>query len=93
MGGDQLSGVMDIVTRRSAAKRGAALTEAQASANAEAFRAMAEQTASPYYTSSRCIDDGIIDPRDTRAVLGVCLEVVHQGQEVVGGNTFGISRL
>ncbi len=93
MGGDQLSGVMDIVSRRSAAKRGLSLSEEQARAATEAYRSMAEETASPYYTSSRCIDDGIIDPRDTRAVLGVCLEAVHQGQEVVGGNTFGISRL
>jgi acetyl-CoA carboxylase carboxyltransferase component len=93
MGGDQLSGVMDIVSRRSAAKRGVTLSEEQAKAATESYRAMAEETASPYYTSSRCIDDGIIDPRDTRAVLGICLEAIHQGAEVVGGNTFGISRL
>ncbi len=64
----------------------------QAQAKLDIARQMVEETADVYFTSSRCIDDGIIDPRDTRRVLSICLDVIH-GQPVVGANTFGISRL
>jgi acetyl-CoA carboxylase carboxyltransferase component len=56
-------------------------------------REMGDRTADVYYTSSRCIDDGVIDPRDTRTILGVCLEVIYCNTEVKGDNLFGISRL
>ncbi len=124
MGPDQLAGTLDIVSRRSAARRGVPVDEAQvrgrhlpafslslslslslcryqspliasrwqAQAKLDIARQMVEETADVYFTSSRCIDDGIIDPRDTRRVLAICLDVIH-GQPVVGANTFGISRL
>jgi hypothetical protein len=38
------------------------------------------------------LDDGVIDPRDTRNVVGFCLNVIH-GREVKGGNLYGISRM
>ena len=49
-------------------------------------------TAAVLPASSRMIDDGIIDPRDTRSVLGLCLSVVHNA-EVRGGNFPGICRM
>ncbi len=70
-----------------------AVNEEQAKASMNAFRQMVDTTADVYYTSSRCIDDGVIDPRETRIVLGLCLEIVHQNEEPKGANTFGISRL
>ena len=93
MGGEQLAGVLDIVNRRSAAKRGVAVNEEQAKASLETFKNMVDTTADVYYTSSRTLDDGIIDPRDSRTILGLSLEVVHQNSEIKGQNTFGISRL
>jgi acetyl-CoA carboxylase carboxyltransferase component len=46
-----------------------------------------------YYTSAHVLDDGIIDPRITRDVLGMCLEVVL-GNGIVGNSGFGgVSRL
>ncbi len=56
------------------------------------FRAAVDAEQDVYYTSARCLDDGIIDPRDTRDVLGMCLEIVH-GNEVQGGNLYGVSRM
>jgi len=43
--------------------------------------------------SGRVFDDGIIDPRDTRTVLGICLSVVHRTEPrgVRGG--FGVFRM
>ena len=42
--------------------------------------------------SSMLTDDGIIDPRDTRTVLGICLSVVNN-KEVKGSDGFGVFRL
>jgi len=58
----------------------------------EIFRTMVEQESDVYYTSSRMLDDGIIDPRDTRTILGFCLEVCY-GDVVEGGNLYGVSRM
>ena len=40
------------------------------------LRAMFEEKSDPYFCTARLFDDGIIDPRDTRRVLGLCLSVV-----------------
>jgi acetyl-CoA carboxylase carboxyltransferase component len=58
----------------------------------EMFRSLVEQESDVYYTSSRMLDDGIIDPRDTRLILAFCLTVIH-GNEVRGGNLYGVSRM
>ena len=41
------------------------------------LRASVNETANVYYTSSRMLDDGVIDPRDTRTTLAFCLHIVH----------------
>jgi len=46
----------------------------------------------PAYTSGRLLDDGIIDPRDSRVVLGIALSAVHS-QEVRGAREFGVFRM
>jgi acetyl-CoA carboxylase carboxyltransferase component len=92
MGPEQLTGVMDIVMREGAQKAGRRVDEEAAAVRKEMFAKQLESTSDVYYTSSRIIDDGIIDPRDTRAVLGVCLSVMHSAP-LRGDNTFGISRM
>lgn len=51
-----------------------------------------EDESDVYYTSARAIDDGIIDPRDTRTILGFCLSIIHSS-EIKGGNLCGVSRM
>mmetsp|Transcript_17250 Transcript_17250/g.23939 ORF Transcript_17250/g.23939 Transcript_17250/m.23939 type:complete len:545 (+) Transcript_17250:194-1828(+) len=92
MGPDQLTGVMDIVTRGSAERRGQKIDEEKLAFQKEMFKSLVEEQSSVYYTSSRCVDDGVIDPRDTRDVLGICLSIVYNN-DVKGDNTHGISRL
>jgi acyl-CoA carboxylase subunit beta len=92
MGPDQLSGVLDIVLRESAQRAGRQVNEEMADAQKSMLRKMVEDTSSVYYTSSRCIDDGVIDPRDTRNVLGICLSIIHN-QIVKGSNLYGVSRM
>lgn len=60
---------------------------------AEGFKKNVDLQSTAYYTSAHVLDDGIIDPRDTRDVLGMCLEVVTDVC-VMGNPGFGgVSRL
>lgn len=56
------------------------------------FQASVEAESDVYYTSSRLLDDGIIDPRDTRTIIGFCLATIYN-HKVEGGNLYGISRM
>lgn len=76
MGPDQLSGVMERVQEASAKSKGQALSKDKLQKQVETFREQAHKDAECYSTSAMLIDDGIIDPRDTRDVLGMCLEIV-----------------
>jgi acetyl-CoA carboxylase carboxyltransferase component len=53
---------------------------------------MVENESDVYWTSSRLLDDGIIDPRMTRVILGFCLSIVYN-EKVEGGNLAGASRM
>eukprot|EP01117_Protostelium_nocturnum_P010763 TRINITY_DN387_c0_g1_i1.p1 TRINITY_DN387_c0_g1~~TRINITY_DN387_c0_g1_i1.p1 ORF type:complete len:518 (+),score=165.26 TRINITY_DN387_c0_g1_i1:1807-3360(+) len=93
MGPDQLSGVMDIVLKD--ALKGQEVSkeiEEMAAKRKASMRKRIEEESDAYYTTSRMIDDGIIDPRDTRSVLGICLSVIYN-EEVTGGALRGVSRM
>ena len=45
-----------------------------------------------FFVSARLYDDGVIDPRDTRTVLGLTLSAVHSGP-VAGRRGFGVFRM
>jgi acetyl-CoA carboxylase carboxyltransferase component len=92
MGAEQLTGVLDIVMRDSAAKKGKVVDEEMAKASMAMFQDLVESESDVYWTSSRCIDDGVIDPRETRTILGFCLSVCYN-TEVKGGNLYGVSRM
>jgi acyl-CoA carboxylase subunit beta len=51
-----------------------------------------EEQSLPYFLSGMGYDDGVIDPRDTRTVLGICLSVVHNAP-VRGAAGFGVFRM
>ena len=76
MGPDQLSGVMERVQIASAQSKGQTLPPEKLAKQVKGFRDQVERDAECYSTSSMLIDDGIIDPRDTRDVLGMALETV-----------------
>jgi acetyl-CoA carboxylase carboxyltransferase component len=73
-------------------RAGRKFDEEAAAARKAMLHSIVEAESDVYYTSSRLLDDGIIDPRDTRAILGICLSVVY-GAEVKGGNLYGVSRM
>ncbi|MGD2102290.1 MAG: carboxyl transferase domain-containing protein [Acidimicrobiia bacterium] len=92
MGAKQLAGVMSIVARQSAESRGLEFDEeADAARNAELMETM-EHAEQAYYSTARVRDDGLIDPRDTRTVLGIALSAIHSAP-VEGTDRFGVFRM
>jgi acyl-CoA carboxylase subunit beta len=77
MGPAQLAGVLSIVGRQAAAARGEAYDEAADAAMRAAVEEQIESESQPFFLSGRIYDDGVIDPRDTRTVLGMCLSVIE----------------
>lgn len=86
MGADQLAGVMEQVEASSAKSKGITLKPEDVKARVQGFRDGVQRNSSCFRTSGVVLDDGVIDPRDTREVLGMCLEVVQipPGQGSVG---------
>ncbi|WP_046471730.1 acyl-CoA carboxylase subunit beta [Allosalinactinospora lopnorensis] len=91
MGAEQLAGVLSIVARESAAAKGRDYSEEEDAAMREMVRNQIEAESLPLFLSGRVYDDGVIDPRDTRTVLGFCLSAVHNAP-VRGTDGFGVFR-
>jgi acetyl-CoA carboxylase carboxyltransferase component len=97
MGPAQLAGVLSIVGRQAAAARGEAYDEAADAAMRTAVEDQIEAESQPFFLSGRIYDDGVIDPRDTRTVLGICLSVVESAPSGRAGDGspagYGVFRL
>jgi acetyl-CoA carboxylase carboxyltransferase component len=76
MGPAQLAGVLSIVSRAAAEARGTPFDEEADAAMRAAVEAQIEAESLPQFLSGRVYDDGVIDPRDTRTVLGLCLSAI-----------------
>src|SRR6478609_4766031 len=91
MGPAQLAGVLSIVGRASAEARGQVYDEE----GDAAMRAMVEQSVEeqslPFFLSGMLYDDGVIDPRDTRTVLAICLSVIENAP-IRGAEGYGVFR-
>ncbi|WP_017594536.1 acyl-CoA carboxylase subunit beta [Nocardiopsis potens] len=92
MGPRQLAGVLSIVARASAEAKGRPYDEDQDAAMREMVENRIEAESLPLFLSGRVYDDGVIDPRDTRTVLGLCLSAVHNAP-VRGADGFGVFRM
>jgi acetyl-CoA carboxylase carboxyltransferase component len=91
MGPAQLAGVMSIVMRGAAAARGTPYDEDADAAMRAAVESQIEAESLPMFLSGRLYDDGVIDPRDTRTVLGLCLSAIHNAP-VRGTTAYGVFR-
>jgi len=92
MGPAQLAGVLSIVGRQAAAAKGQAYNEEHDAAMRKMVEAQIEEQSLAPFLSGKLYDDGVIDPRDTRTVLGLCLSAVHSGP-IKGADGFGIFRM
>ena len=92
MGGTQLAGVLSIVSRAAAEARGQQVDEDADAALRAAVEAQIDAESLPMFLSGRLYDDGVIDPRDTRTVLGICLSAIANGP-IKGTSNFGVFRM
>jgi geranyl-CoA carboxylase beta subunit len=94
MGGEQAAKVMSIVFAEKLARRGEAVDEEAIRAFCQPIIEQFDKESHPFNCSARLFDDGLIDPRDTRRVLGFALSVCRDAQRrQVHPNTFGVARL
>jgi geranyl-CoA carboxylase beta subunit len=94
MGGEQAARTMQIVTEAALARKGIAPDPAQAKAQFDKIVQVFEAQDDVFYTSGLLLDDGVIDPRDTRAVLAFCLDTISQAaRKDVRPMQFGVARM
>ncbi len=97
MGGAQAAMVMDIVGRAKIARSGTVVSEqveAGLKAMSEQLRRRLDAESDVLFGTARLWDDGIIDPRDTRRVLALCLTIAREADaRQLHPNSFGVARM
>jgi geranyl-CoA carboxylase beta subunit len=94
MGGEQAARTMQIVTEAAMARKGIPIDAAQSQAQFDKIVAVFEAQADAFYTSGLLLDDGVIDPRDTRAVLVQCLAMWAEAEaRQLRPMQFGVARM
>ena len=94
MGGAQAAKVMDIVNRSKIERSGEVPNEEALQAMSDGLRMRLDKESTALFGTARLWDDGIIDPRDTRRVLGLCLALALEADgRSLRPNTFGVARM
>ncbi len=94
MGGEQAAKTMSQVARAGAARRGTPVDEEQLTAQEAKVIAHYDRQSGAFYTSGRLLDDGMIDPRDSRRILAFLLQVCQEGRSrSLQANVFGVGRM
>jgi 3-methylcrotonyl-CoA carboxylase beta subunit len=91
MGGEQAASVLATVRRDGMAARGQDWPETDEEAFKAPVRAQYETQGHPYYASARLWDDGIIDPAETRTVLGLSISAALNAP--IEKTRFGVFRM
>jgi 3-methylcrotonyl-CoA carboxylase beta subunit len=91
MGGNQASAVLATVKREQIEGRGEEWSAEAEEAFKAPIKAQYEDQGSPYYSTARLWDDGVIDPADTRTVLGLALDVC--ARTPLPDTSFGLFRM
>jgi acetyl-CoA carboxylase carboxyltransferase component len=92
MGPQQLAGVLSIVAKSAAENRGEPWDDEQDAAVRQMVETQIEAESNALFATGQGWDDGVIDPRDTRHVLGLALSAVHSA-EVRGATGYGVFRM
>jgi 3-methylcrotonyl-CoA carboxylase beta subunit len=91
MGGSQAAGVLAQIAEDQAKRSGKEWSEERANKIKDPIVSQFEKEGSPYYSTARLWDDGIIDPADTRAVLNLSLNVALN--QPIRETKFGVFRM
>lgn len=94
MGGAQAAKVMEIVTRGKMERAGMPVNDAMLEGMSAEIKKRLDAESNVLFGTARLWDDGVIDPRDTRRVLALCLDMALEADKrQLRGNTFGVARL
>jgi 3-methylcrotonyl-CoA carboxylase beta subunit len=91
MGGEQAASVLSLLRTDAVEAKGGTVDQAAEEAFKNSIRAQYERQSSAYYATARLWDDGVIDPRDTRRVLGLALSAGENAP--IEDTSFGIFRM
>jgi acyl-CoA carboxylase subunit beta len=92
MGAAQLAGVLSIVARQAADSAGRPFDAEADERRREAIEQQIDSESHAFFVTARLYDDGLIDPRDTRTVLGIALSAAHS-TTVAGRRGYGVFRM
>ena len=92
MGAQQLAGVLSIVGRQAAEAAGRDFDVDADTQRRHQIEEQIDRESHAFFTTARLYDDGVIDPRDTRTVLGISLSAAHS-QLIEGRRGFGVFRM
>jgi geranyl-CoA carboxylase beta subunit len=94
MGGEQAASTMEHVARNGAERRGQPVDEDALRRQSEQLIKYFDDQSDAFYTSGRMLDQGMIDPRDSRRVLGFALETCWEAHHrQLQANSFGVARM
>ena len=91
MGGEQAAGVLATVKQDQLARTGESMSAEEEAAFKQPIMDLYEKQGHPYYASARLWDDGVIDPADTRMVLGLSISAALNAP--IEDSTFGVIRM
>jgi acetyl-CoA carboxylase carboxyltransferase component len=91
MGGEQAAGVLTTVKRDQLAREGQTLSASDEQAMRQPILDQYEHEGSPYYSTARLWDDGILDPAETRQTLALALSVAYNAP--IPAPRFGVFRM
>jgi geranyl-CoA carboxylase beta subunit len=93
MGGAQAAKVMDILNRAKVERMGMEANDEALKAMSDGLRLRLDKESAALFGTARLWDDGIINPVDTRRILGLCLSLAREAeQRALRPNTFGVAR-
>jgi len=92
MGPEQLAGVLSIVRRQAAERAGTPFDDAEDQMLRQMVQQQIEKESYAFFATARVWDDGVIDPRNTRTVLGIALSAVHSAP-IQGTTRYGVFRM
>lgn len=94
MGGEQAALTMEMVMKNAAKRRGLEIDDKMMAAQREKITQHFDAQSDAFYTSGRILDHGIIDPRDTRKVIGFMLDTCREARaRELRPNSFGVARM
>lgn len=94
MGGEQAAKTMSEVFRAGAARKGRDVDEDMLKSQEDRVIEIYDRQSDAFYTSGRLLDDGLIDPRDSRQVLAMALQTCWEARHrEVRPNAFGVGRM